>query len=239
MRLLVTRPERDAGETAARLIAMGHDVMLQPMLRVVFSDPPAALPEAAALIATSRNGVRALAAWPVAAAWRAKPFFVTGEGTAQTATEAGFTDVRPGGADAAALANRIVRDLRKGDGPVVYAAARDRTGALAGGLIAAGYDVRTVEAYRAESVAALDAGAAEALRAGRIDGVLFFSRRTAVAFVAAVEAAGLSEALATIACYALSERIAEPLGALSSAVKIAARPDFDGILALIAAAGRS
>ena len=239
MRLLVTRPEPDAGETAARLVAMGHEVLLQPMLRVVFSDPPGALPDAAALIATSRNGVRALAAWPVAEAWRAKPLFVTGEGTARTATEAGFSDVRPGGADAAALADRIVRDLRKGCGPVVYAAARDRTGALAGGLIAAGYDVRTVEAYRAEPVAALDAVVAEALRAGRIDGVLVFSRRTAEAFVAAVEAAGLREALATIACYALSERIAGPLRALSSPVKVSERPDFDGIQVLIATAGRS
>jgi uroporphyrinogen-III synthase len=239
VRLLVTRPEPDAGETAARLAAMGHEVMLQPMLQVVFSDPPGALPEPAALIATSRNGVRALAAWPIAVAWRGKPLFVTGEGTARTAAEAGFADVRSGGADAAALANRIVRDLRKGDGPVVYAAARDRTGALAGGLTAAGYDVRTVEAYRAEPVPDLDASIAEALRAGRFDGVLFFSRRTAEAFVAAVEAAGLSEALAAIACYALSERIAEPLRALSSPVEVAARPDFDGIQALIAAAGRS
>ena len=99
--------------------------------------------------------------------------------------------------------------------------------------------MRIVEAYRAEPAAALDASVAEALRAGRIDGVLFFSRRTAEAFVAAVEAAGLSEALATIACYALSERIAEPLRALSCPVEVAARPDFDGIQALIAAVGRS
>ena len=239
MRLLVTRPEPDAEETAARLAAMGHEVMVQPMLRVVFAPPPEDLPEPTALIATSRNGVRALATWPIARAWRKKPLFVTGEGTARTAAEAGFTDVRPGGADAAALANRIVRDVLKGDGPILYAAARDRTGALAGGLNAAGYDVRTVEAYRAEPVPDLDPGVAEALRDGRIDGVLFFSRRTAEAFVAAVEAAGLSEALAAIACYALSERIAEPLRALSSSVKVAERPDFDGIPALIAAASRS
>ena len=239
MRLLVTRPEPDAGETAARLAAIGHDVMLQPMLRVVYSDPPEALPEPAALIATSRNGVRALAAWPVAVAWRGKPLFVTGEGSAQTAAAAGFTDVRSGGADAAALANRIVRDLLKGRGPVIYAAARDRTGALAGGLIAAGHDLRVVEAYRAEPAAALDSGVAAALRTGQIDGVLFFSRRTAEAFGAAVETAGLAPALAAIPCYALSERIGEPLRALSTVVKVAERPDFDGILALIAAAGPS
>lgn len=239
MRLLVTRPEPDAGETAARLAAMGHEVMLQPMLRVVFSDPPEDLPEPAALIATSRNGVRALAAWPAANAWRGKPLFVTGEGTATNAAEAGFADVRSGGADAAALANRIVRDFGTGDGPILYAAARDRTGALAGGLAAAGYDVRTVEAYRAEPVAELDPGVADALSAKQIDGILFFSRRTAEAFAAAIESAGLTEALAGTPCYALSERIAGPLRALSRSVHVASRPDFDGIQALIAAAGCS
>ena len=239
MRLLVTRPEPDAGESAARLAAMGHEGSVQPMRRVVFAPPPEDVPEPTALIATSRNGVRALATWPIAGAWRKRPLFVTGEGTARTAAEAGFTDVRSGDADAAALANRIVRDVLKGDGPILYAAARDRTGALAGGLNAAGYDVRTVEAYRAEPVPDLDPGVAAALRAGWIDGILFFSRRTAEAFVAAAKAAGLVPPLASAPCFALSERIAEPLRALSSSVKVAGRPDFDGILALIAAAGRS
>lgn len=239
MRLLVTRPEPDAGETAARLAAAGHEVIVQPMLRIVFATSPMDLPEPAALIATSRNGVRALAAWPEAKGWRKKPLFVTGEGTAGTAAKAGFTDVRTGGADVAALASRIVRDVARGDGPILYAAARDRTGALAGGLTAAGYDVRTVEAYRAEPVAALGREVTAALAAGRIDGILFFSRRTAEAFVAAVEAAGLAGALTATPCYALSERIAGPLRALSSTVYVAARPDFDGIAALIAEAGRS
>jgi uroporphyrinogen-III synthase len=235
MRLLVTRPEPDAEETAARLAAMGHEVIVQPMLRVVFAPPPEDVPEPTALIATSRNGVRALITWPIAAAWREKPLFVTGEGTARTAAEAGFTDVRSGGADAAALANRIVRDILKGDGPILYAAARDRTGGLACGLDAAGYDVRTVEAYRAEPVPDLDPAVAEALRAGRIDGILFFSRRTAAAFVSAVEAAGLMQALASTACYALSERIAEPLRPLASSIHVAARPDFADLAALIGA----
>jgi uroporphyrinogen-III synthase len=233
MRLLVTRPEPEAEETAARLTAMGHEAMLQPMLRIVFAPPPEGLPVPAALIATSRNGVRALAAWPAATTWRKTPLFVTGEGTARIAAEAGFTDVRPGGADAAALANRIVRDLVKGDAPILYAAARDRTGALAGGLTAAGYDVRTVEAYRADLVTGFDPAVAEAFRAGRIDGILFYSRRTAAAFVAAVEAAGLAETVRGVACYALSDRVAEPLRALAPDIRVAARPDFGSLMALI------
>lgn len=209
------------------------------MLRVVFAPPPEGLPDPAALIATSRNGVRALAAWPAAAGWRAKPLFVTGEGSARSARTLGFADVRPGGADAASLADRVLREVARRSGALVYAAGRERTGALAGGLGAAGYDVRVVEAYRAEPVAALDPAVAGALRAGRIDGILFFSERTARAFVAAASAAGLVPALSATACYALSRRIAEPLRGLSPRIFVADRPDFDGIAALISTAGRS
>lgn len=201
--------------------------------------PPEDLPVPAALIATSRNGIRALLAWPAAADWRRAPLFVTGEGTARTAVEAGFSDVRPGGTDAAALADRLTRDLAKGVGPILYAAARDRAGALAGGLGAAGYDIRTVEAYRAEPVADFDPAVAEALRSGRIDGILFFSRRTSAAFMDAVRKAGLGALLRDVRFYALSEQVAGPLRPVAADIRIAAHPDFDGIAAIIGDAGRS
>jgi uroporphyrinogen-III synthase len=234
MRLLVTRPEPDAEETAARLEAAGHEVIVQPLLDIVFSPPPDDLPAPAAIVTTSRNGVRALAAWPQAAGWRDKPLFVTGRATAQTASAAGFTDVRAGGADAAALIDLILA-AKKGSGPILYAAARDRTSGLAAGLTALGLDVRIVEAYRAEPAARLDPAVVEAFRSASIDGVLFFSRRTAAAFAGLVEDAGLGDSFAGVVFYALSERIAEPLRGFAGAViRVAESPDFDSLAALIA-----
>ncbi len=37
------RPEPDAAETAEKLRALGHDVILRPMLELVFNPPPAGL----------------------------------------------------------------------------------------------------------------------------------------------------------------------------------------------------
>ena len=216
---------------------MGHEAILQPMLRVVFAPHPEALPEPAAIVATSRNGVRALSGWPIARAWRGRPLFVTGKGSTATAREAGFGDVRPGGADAASLAERLMAEIATGSGPILYVAGRDRAGALAGGLTALGYDLRLVEAYRAEPIAALDADVAAALAGGRIDGILLFSQRTTAAFRAAIGAAGLDGALAATPCYAISERAAEPLRGVARDIRIALHPDFDGIAALIGAAG--
>lgn len=237
MRLLVTRPEPDAAETAYRLAAMGHEVLRQPMLRVVLAPAPEALPDPAALIATSRNGVRALAGWPAAADWRARPLFVTGSGTAAEAAAAGFADIRPGDADAVALAARIAREMAPEDGPLLHAAGRDRTAALETALRAAGHDLRIVEAYRAEAVTALDPAVAAAIREGRIDGVLLFSGRTAQAFRAATEAAGIAECLAATVIFAISDQAAEPLRGVARDIRIAVNPDFDGIAVMIGRVG--
>jgi uroporphyrinogen-III synthase len=237
LRLLVTRPEPDAEETAARLVALGHEAVVQPMLRVHFAPPPEVPPEPVAIIATSRNGVRALVMWPFARAWRDRPLFVTGKGTASAARAAGFADVRPGGVDAASVADRLTGEVAPDAGPLLYVAGRDRTGALAGGLSAIGYRVAVIEAYRAEPVAALDPAVAAALAEGRIDGILLFSQRTTEAFLAAVDAAGLRPALAATPCYAISPRAAEPIRGVARDIRVAAHPDFDGIAMMIGAEG--
>ena len=62
MRVLVTRPEDDARETAVRLKALGHEPILAPLISIRFIDgPDIDLAGVQALIATSSNGVRALA----------------------------------------------------------------------------------------------------------------------------------------------------------------------------------
>ncbi len=62
MRILVTRPEPDASATGQRLEALGHQVTTEPMLQVEFLPiDPVAFTGAQAVIATSRNALRALA----------------------------------------------------------------------------------------------------------------------------------------------------------------------------------
>ena len=62
MRVLVTRPREDAGETLAALMAMGHEGLVEPLLQIrpVAQDLPD-LQGFQALLITSRNGVRAFA----------------------------------------------------------------------------------------------------------------------------------------------------------------------------------
>ena len=62
MRILITRPAEDGAEIAARLAELGHEGMVAPLLGPRYGD--AAAPDftgVQAILATSANGVRALA----------------------------------------------------------------------------------------------------------------------------------------------------------------------------------
>jgi uroporphyrinogen-III synthase len=229
MHLLVTRAEPDASTTAGRLTALGHTVTIAPLLKIVLNAPPGDLPQAAGLILTSRNGVRALTTWPQAAAWRDVPLFAVGEATAEDAKAAGFNRVSAGEGDGDGLRAIIEAALPPDGGPVIYAAARDLSGNLAERLEEAGYDLQMVEAYRAERVDGLSPPVLEALAAGSIDGALFYSRRTAVIFRDLVT--GRPIRLAHV--FALSERVAGPLARLAGALHVAATPDEASLFAAI------
>jgi uroporphyrinogen-III synthase len=235
MNLLVTRPEPEASRTAARLRALRHSVIVQPLLTIVLNPPPPIAARPVAIAVTSQNGVRALASWPQAAAWRDVPLFSAGDMTRAAARAAGFTNVRASGPPAS-FADDVARDLGAVRGPVIYAAARDRAGTLAEDLGARGYAVEVIEAYRAEPVSALAPAVCDALAAGALDGALLYSRRTAATFRTLVEGAGLKEAVARITIFALSDAVGAEVAGLTGTVLVAARPDEDSLFRLLRAA---
>lgn len=235
MRLLVTRPEPDAQETAAELEAIGHSVLVEPMTRIVLLPPPEIALRPAAIIFTSRNAVRAAVAWPLVSGWRETTVLAVGEKTARAVRDAGFTDVRTGGGDVTRLAGAIAQALDPADGTILYIAGRDRAGDLAGRLGARGFDVTTVEAYAAVAIAEFSAGARQALATGAVDGALFFSRRAASIFGDLLQKAGLLDALQRVTVYAISDSAAEPLQPFNPAgMRIASNPDAESLIASIA-----
>jgi uroporphyrinogen-III synthase len=205
-------------------------------LRIVFTPPPQHIDAPAAILVTSRNGVRALATWPQAQHWGSKPVFGTGRATVAEARRAGFVDVRSGDGDSGDLANFFMEHIDRSLRPILYPAARDRAGALSSGLRANGFDIVTIEAYRAEANTALDEAVLSGLRTRAIDGVLLYSRRTADVFAALLDRYALRESLGDLPLYALSPRVAEPLLEFSSATFVAKHPNEDSLFALLPAA---
>jgi len=240
--ILVTRPAPDNERTAARLRARGHDVLLAPMLRF---EPAAFHIDAdrkiAAVIVTSANALHALADHPQRRRLLALRLLAVGGRTAQAAREAGFADVVAADGDAASLRDLVLSEARarrlKTSRPLLYLAASDRAHDLGADLGARGFDVDTVTAYRMATIGELPAEVGAALAAGAIEAVLHYSARSARAFVAAVQAAGVEiTALALPQC-CISEAVASVLrddGATQ--VAVAHAPDEDAMLAALARA---
>ncbi|CCD87861.1 putative UROPORPHYRINOGEN-III synthase [Bradyrhizobium sp. ORS 285] len=242
MAVLVTRPAPDNERTAAALRARGFDVLLAPMLRF----EPVALSEdagrdAAAVIVTSSNALRAIAPQLEGSALLGLPLFAVGDQTAAAAHAAGFGQVMSASGDATALRELIATSGVIGaGGTLLYLAGADISRDLAGELAERGFDVVTQTVYRMVPVAALPRAVCEAFAANRIEAVLHYSRRSAAAFVAAIGAEGVEISALAVPHGCLSANVAEVLReAGATQVTIPAHPDENQMLEGLARALRS
>ncbi|WP_316230341.1 uroporphyrinogen-III synthase [Bradyrhizobium sp. SZCCHNR1051] len=243
MAVLVTRPAPDNERTASALRARGFEVLLAPMLRFEpVALPPDAGRDAAGVIVTSSNALRAAAPQLRGSALLRLPLFAVGDRTAAAAREAGFTQVISAAADATAL-----RDLIADSGVVVdakatllYLAGADISRDLASELAERGFDVVTQTVYRMAPVAALPRDVCAAFAANRIEAVLHYSRRSAAAFVAAIRTDGVEISALAVPHGCLSANVAEVLReAGATQVTIAAHPDENDMLEGLTRALRS
>lgn len=229
---LVTRPKDDCGPLCEALRHRRLDVVVEPLLDIVAVDDVAVDPGGMqAILATSANGVRALArAWP----GRDLPVLAVGDASARVARDLGFTQVESAGGDAQGLVDLVRRRLRPADGGLLHAAGTVTAGDLSARLTAAGFLVRRQVLYQARAARLLGAGVCRALAAGRLDLALFFSPRTAATFVRLVTAARQGDDVGGIAVYGLSDAVARELEALPwAAIRVAEEPNQASLLAAL------
>ena len=234
MRVLVTRPKEDSQALADALRDRGHEVLLQPLL-VITPEPlerPLDLAAVQALLVTSANGVRALAAALTgASARRDLPVFAVGDATAQAARDAKFAEVTSAGGDVEDLARLVAERLDPAAGPLFHGAASLVAGDLKGRLEAAGFTIERRVLYRAEPVPALSAEIEAAWIQGGIDAALFFSPRSAESFAATVRARDLAAAASLCHALSLSPAVAEILEQLPwASVRTAEQPTTEALL---------
>jgi uroporphyrinogen-III synthase len=233
IRMLVTRPEPDAHETAARLRALGITPVLCPLLSLrplATGLPP---PEGFAGVAlTSANALRALAARQALAPYLRLRAYAVGNRTAEAARQAGFAEVVSAGGDLGDLADLLAHSGISG--PVFYPAARDQSGDLAKSLAPFGVMVVTARVYEMAAAEALPAEIVTALAEGSIAAALFYSRRTAETFVRCLAGDPLpAAAQRRLGMLCLSEAIAEPLVAARFVrVGLADYPSEEAMMAL-------
>jgi uroporphyrinogen-III synthase len=208
MRLIVTRPEDDALPLKARLEAMGHEVIMAPLLRIVARegiDIPDLDYQLA--VATSANGIRSLHANDHVKSIR---ILTVGPQSLRAAVDAGFSHAEAEGGDVAGLCAHIIAEFRPEGGPILYLSGAQTAGDLQGTLQNAGFEVDRVTLYDARPAQTLGA-AAPSLRHHGADGVLLYSPRSARIWAAMVDAEDLEDLAADIMHYCLSPNVAEAL----------------------------
>ncbi len=228
---LVTRPREDAEGVSQELRQRGLDVTVAPLLDIRPVDAEVDSAGVQGILATSANGVRALARLLPD---RDLPVWAVGDATARMARDAGYRKVEAAGGDVHSLAALVKSRCVPETGAFLHAAGSVVAGDLAGDLGAAGFSVRRVVLYEAHPAQAVSDQLADALRSGGLGLALFFSPRTAATFVTLIRAAGLERTTATITAYALSANVARELEALPwAAVRVAAEPSQAALLAVL------
>ncbi len=210
MRVLVTRPEDQAHETAAALRARGHEPLLDPLLQIELL-PDVALPadlDVAALIVTSRNAVPALEGVPPRL-----PVACVGDATATAVRAAGFPVLMAAPGSVAALAAALRERLPAG-AAVLHLSGQERAPGTEAAFVRAGLRYRHLVVYRAVAATALRVTTREALAAGQLDAVLLFSPRSAAVLCELVRRADLVRAVRGCVAACLSPAVAEAAAAL-------------------------
>jgi uroporphyrinogen-III synthase len=224
----VTRPEPGAGETAARLTALGFLPVLAPVLAIV----PRMLADVGrpqAALVTSGNALPAL---PVSL--HARPLLAVGDATAARARAAGFACVLSAGRDAAALADLAASTLAPANGTLLLASGEGQGSVLVAALRARGFSVRRRVTYAARPATALPVAARDALRAGTILAALFFSPRSARLFATLLQRDMRAADVHGIEALAISSATEAALRPLPwRRVRVASQPTQEGLLTLL------
>jgi uroporphyrinogen-III synthase len=234
LKVWITRAEPGAGETAARVAALGHDPIVAPLLvvqRLGTSAPD--LTGVGALAFTSANAVRAFAELSAPRDLSPHlPVFTVGDATAAAARMAGFAQVRSSEGDVAALAADIIRAVvRERDavqGVVLHACAVEPAGDLMGALKTAGVAARTLTLY--QTVAADPPVPSVINMLAGVDVVLLHSPKAARALAALVKGATPPFDLRGVHLLGLSPACLSPLADLPAADRQSAKTPNDADL---------
>lgn len=221
-RVLVTRSQPGASQTAERLSTLGYAPIVEPLFAV---EPiAAALPAFDALAFTSLNGVRSFA---VLSPRRDPQVFCVGARTAEEARNAGFAAVHSADGDVTDLLGLIESRLPR-SARLLHAGNENSRGDLAGALVGKGWRAVFVPTFRAAPVSV--PGPVLSVHLGgqaAFDAALVHSPRAASILA---EFLGGAPDSARLDVAAISQAAAQPLRNWMDRVEIATEPNETALL---------
>jgi uroporphyrinogen-III synthase len=237
-RVLVTRPEPGASETARRLEALGFLPLKLPLheIRPLPVNSNAIPVGVAAVAVTSANAVHH-ATGALLERLSNLPCFAVGEATATVAQAAGFSNVIEGAGDADAMGETII--AWRPAGPVIYLCGRVRRPLFEQRLADAGVTVISVETYDTVEIVRTTEAISHLIGIKPVDYALLYSANAAEATLEAMEQSELRDLFKNTIFACISTRIAGVVGGKTSGkILVAGEPNETSLLSLLQGYGR-
>lgn len=218
----MTRPEPDSSQLATELKKIGFRVTQYPLLTITpcnltskeLASLKVDMEQAAALLFTSANGVRALSGYEFRLDC---PSFAVGEATAIAAQDAGFRNVYTAKGDIQGLAATVRSQMSPSPVPLLHIAGTHRAGNLA--ALLSDFEIRRHVLYTATARTCLDAPILEMLRSDNaahcIDCIPLYSPRTAKILTHLFQAENIEAHAANICIVAMSLAVAHEVRSLN------------------------
>jgi uroporphyrinogen-III synthase len=209
MHILITRPQDNAISLANQLQGLGHQVTVDPLLRILPTPkhlldlPP--LSAFGAIVTTSQQAIRCLADLTP---YRDLPLWCVGTESARNAKNLGFQTIHTAEGSAttliAQLLKTLVPPLQK---PILHASGDTVRVDVAQALQAKGIAAQRVVVYETQEATSFSHEAQQALTTGTLDAALFYSPRTAHVFRNLCRAAHLEQRCTSLTAFCLSDAV--------------------------------
>lgn len=225
-RVLVTRPAVFARQMEQELVSAGYTPVFESFLdyEKLFNPAPDIQGRFVVAITSQMAAMTVAQDKDLYADFLSAPCFCVGVKTARMAELAGFVSPITGEGSGLALARLMTKTLPKQT--VLHICGADTDPTFADSLTDVGFDYQGWPVYKAHQITTLSNTLKNRIASGGIDAVLFYSKRSAQAFVNAVVSSGLSAKLNKILAFALSPEVADPIACFPwKKLAIACRPD--------------
>jgi uroporphyrinogen-III synthase len=233
-RVLIVRPQLGAAHTGKRLEELGFEPVILPLTEV--RPVSARLPADLAFDAVAVSSANALrhADPALLQALAGLAVFAVGPRTAEAAADAGFATPTAGPGNGEALASLMARHLPPG-ARIAYLCGCARAASFEQALAAAGVTAFPIETYDTVMLDHADEELEAKLGTEPFGAVLLHSRIGAEQFSKLADRSAVSRLFSRSVLICISERVALPLARFDGRVLVAAAPNEEAMLALLAA----
>ena len=228
-KVLITRAEANCSEIITELQTLGHNVIHEPIIDIVFcAENKKVSDDIQTILITSVNAITALTKL---SAKRNVAILCVGKTTTATAQKLGFKKVIFAGSTSLELYNYVNSNHRPDAGKLIYLSGENIAFDLAEKLKHDGYKATRLVVYKAKAKENLSDNFINSWKNRSISSAFFYSKRSAKIFLSLLEKENLSTSTNKTDVFCLSQNVADVFSDIKGyTCYVAETPDQEALL---------